>query len=142
MLNSPSPTSFDHRVSAQELKHLSDILENSHFATHNGQVSHLIVLALRVIFCVFSNNKMTDDQEQISLVHQLILKKTTNKLSKCKISFDARLKKVVRLDKVLLLNGDGLKIKFRKGQEFLFENVIKRDEVFNCILALAPQKWH
>ncbi|SPO32753.1 uncharacterized protein UTRI_05743_B [Ustilago trichophora] len=130
-----SPTAFDHRVSTQELTHITDILESSHFATFENTPGHLIILASRLIFRTLSSPSSTEEEEQISLADDLI--RSTS--SSAKIMLDARLEKVVRLEKTLL---GGLQIKLRNGQVFQLQGVAERDVAFNRLLALAPQKWH
>ncbi len=139
MLPSLSPTNFDHRVSAQELQHVSDVLEGAHFATYDNEAGHLIVLASRVIFRTLAGK--TANEEPISFADELIRERAlpTSRSKSCKITLDARLEKVVRMDKTHL---NGLQLKLKNGQEFKLENVQDRDQAFNRILALAPQKWH
>ncbi|SPO30279.1 uncharacterized protein UTRI_05743 [Ustilago trichophora] len=135
-----SPTAFDHRVSTQELTHITDILESSHFATFENSPGHLIILASRLIFRTLSSppsNQSSEEEEQISLADDLIRSSASSSLAK--ITLDARLEKVVKLEKTLL---DGLQIKLRNGQVFQLQGVAERDVAFNRLLALAPQKWH
>ena len=136
-LPSLSPTSFDHRVSEQELEHVSDILGGAHFATYGNTAGHLIVLASRVIFRTLADR--TAEEEPISLVDELIRERSSSVPSGCKIAFDARLEKVVRLDKTA---EGGLRLQLKNGQTFQLSHVDDRDRAFNRLLALAPQKWH
>ncbi|KAJ1018065.1 hypothetical protein NDA16_004934 [Ustilago loliicola] len=135
-LPSLSPTSFDHRVSAQELTHVSDILEGSHFAIVNKEPGHLIILTSRVIFRTLAGK--SSDEEPISLVDELV-RTSASGGGGCKITLDARLEKVVKVDKV---EAEGLKLRLKNGQEFEVEKVVDRDQAFNRLMALAPQRWH
>lgn len=129
-----SPTSFDHRVSQQDLQHASDVLEGAFFAKHDNQSGHLIVLASRIIFRTLAGKPFTEGP--VSLVDDFSRGSATKG---CKITFDARLEKVVRLDKV---EENGLEVRLKNGQRFRVEAVERRDEAFNRMLALAPQRWH
>lgn len=134
-----SPTAFDHRVSTQELTHITDILQSSHFATFENSPGHLIILASRLIFRTLSSpsSNESEEEQQISLADDLIRSSPSSSLAK--ITLDARLEKLVKLEKTLL---DGLQIKLRNGQVFQLQGVAERDVAFNRLLALAPQKWH
>lgn len=123
-----NPTSFDHRVSAHELKHAADVFDGAHFAKFDGEKGHLIVLASRVYFRTLAG------KEEVSLEEEL---KST--AMGAKITLDARLEKIVRLEKK---GEEGLEMRLKNGQVFVLENVRERDGAFNRILALAPQKWH
>uniref|UniRef100_V5EY77 Uncharacterized protein n=1 Tax=Kalmanozyma brasiliensis (strain GHG001) TaxID=1365824 RepID=V5EY77_KALBG len=120
-----TPTDFDHRVSQQDLLHAGDVLDGAFFGTHEGKQGHLVVLPSRVVF-----RALTAPVEVVSLRDAL--------KHECRISFDARLEKVVGLTKV----GTGLEMRLKNGQTCTVENVQSRDEAFNRLLALAPQRWH
>ncbi|CCF49226.1 hypothetical protein NDA10_007440 [Ustilago hordei] len=135
-LPSLSPTAFDHRMSAQELIHVSDILESSHFAFFHNQAGHFIVLASRVIFRTLAGKIAPD--EPISLLDELVRTQDGGSPG-CKITLDARLDKLVRVEKTEV---GGLKMKLKNGQVFDVEKVERRDGAFNLLMALAPQKWY
>lgn len=130
-LASLSPTSFDHRVSQHELQHVSDVVEGAHFARYDGEAGHLIVLASRVVFRTLASRS----RDAVSLADELVAESAA---SGCRITLDARLEKVVRMDKT----AGGLKMKLKNGQTFELDQVVERDVAFNRVLALAPQKWH
>lgn len=128
-----SPTLFDHRVSTQELQHAADVVEGAHFAKYGGEAGHLIVLASRVVFRTLAGKA----EEPVSLLDELLSE--TAATDGCRITLDARLEKVVRMEKV---ESGSLKLKLKNGQIFQLDQVVERDVAFNRVLALAPQKWH
>lgn len=130
-LASLSTTSFDHRVSAQELQHVSDVIDGAYFGVHDNEAGHLIVLASRIIFRTLASKS----DEPISFTKELASASTGNG---CKIAFDARLEKVVCLQKTQR----GLEVRLKNGQKVQFDQMEGRDEAFARIVALAPQKWH
>ena len=132
MLPSLSSSSFDHRVSQHELAHVSDVLESAHFGVFEGVAGHLVILASRVVFRTLASK----DDEPISLVDELI---RATPSTGGKITLDARLERVVGLEKS---SSSGLRIRLRNGQNWQLERVEDRDQAFNRLLALAPQKWH
>ena len=59
---------------------------------------------------------------------------------------DVRLESVVQLTKTKAVSVgvwgiDGLEVRCRGGKAHRFANIVRRDEAFNRILALAPQNW-
>ncbi|SJX65367.1 uncharacterized protein SRS1_15638 [Sporisorium reilianum f. sp. reilianum] len=124
-----SPTSFDHRISPQELQHASDVVEGAHFAVLDNEAGHLVVLASRVIFRTLAGKS----QAPVGLIDEL-----AGAASAGRITLDARLEKVVRMDKT----ADGLRMRLKNGQVFVLDQVQDRDVAFNRVVALAPQRWH
>ena len=107
-----------------------DVLDGAFAANLQGEAGHLCVLASRVVFRAITGRA---DQPRASLAQVL------DETSACKITLDVRLEKVTALDKV---RADALRLKIRSGQTFEITEVHARDQAFNRILALAPQKWH
>ncbi|KAJ9475299.1 hypothetical protein PHBOTO_005384 [Pseudozyma hubeiensis] len=126
-----STTRFDHRVSASELQHAGDVVDGAYFAKHEGEAGHLVVLAHRVIFRALGEKS----ERAVTLSEELERDASTRG---CKITFDSRLEKVVRLDKTEM----GLEVRLKNGKKVVFDDMVGRDEAFARLVALAPQKWH
>ncbi|GAC98352.1 hypothetical protein PHSY_005945 [Pseudozyma hubeiensis SY62] len=126
-----STTKFDHRVSASELQHAGDVVDGAYFAHHEGEAGHVVVLAHRVIFRTLAGMS----EGVVTLKEEL---ERDASMRGCKITFDSRLEKVVRLDKTEM----GLELRLKNGKKVVFDDMVGRDEAFARLVALAPQKWH
>jgi len=97
---------------------------------------------------------ITDDNEEENQISVLDPKTgqcqvTESQLQGAKVRtlVDLRLESILQLKKTRSVNVvgvwglDGLEVKSRGGKIHQFQSIVKRDEAFNRILALAPQNW-
>jgi hypothetical protein len=139
------------RLEGDEIMSASD---GVYWAVYNGSCGHVVITPDKLRFRSMFARKMSADpssEEQVDVLDaqtgEVQVSQAQADAAVVRTLVDVKLENVVQLKKTKTVNVaiwgiDGLEVRSRGGKVFQFSSIVKRDEAFNRILALAPQYWN